>query len=55
VRNLGEPRHASRSLRRDNGAFGSLPYQDCSRYRKFSLRESGFLFTLLKHFRPAHR
>jgi DNA mismatch repair protein MutS2 len=27
VRNLGEPRDASRSLRRNNRVFGSLPYQ----------------------------
>jgi Flp pilus assembly pilin Flp len=30
VRNLGEPREASRSLRRNNRAFGSLPYQNCT-------------------------
>src|ERR1039458_5124464 len=27
VRNLGEPREASRSLRRNDRAFGSLPYR----------------------------
>jgi hypothetical protein len=28
VKDLGEPREASRSLRRDNRAFGSLPSPD---------------------------
>ena len=27
AKDLGEPREASRSLRRNNRAFGSLPYQ----------------------------
>src|ERR1700677_2991299 len=43
VRNLGEPREASHSLRRNNRAFGSLPYRTTtSNYhgrRKLSLRE----------------
>jgi hypothetical protein len=27
VKDLGEPRNASRTLRRNNRAFGSLPYR----------------------------
>jgi hypothetical protein len=30
VKDLGEPREASRFLRRNNRAFGSLPYQNCT-------------------------
>ena len=30
ARDLGEPRHASRFLRRINGAFGSLPFSNCT-------------------------
>jgi hypothetical protein len=38
VRNLGEPREASRSLRRNNRAFGSLPFQT-SQLRDWPCRE----------------